>query len=984
MVVEGCTHRRARALSKVPRSQWFALFAGLLLPTGAAAGDRGVTPLHARIDAVVGSVPSGPFTAPQAGDQEFLRRVTLDLWGMVPTAEELEAFEADAQPDKRQRLIDRLASDPLHIEYLVAALDRQLMERRPFNHVGRPEWMAWLRGQLDAQRSLVDICRSILISDGAKIADRAPVRFFLERDSDPHRITRDVARLMLGRDIQCAQCHNHPAVADYWQSDYHGLLAFIAPSFAVELVGKDAEGKEVKRSLYWERAPADTAFESVFQRGTMLRTGPRMWGGFETQPFAESLDPQPPRVVEQDVVPSPQQPLPPLPPVSRRELLADRLLAADHREFARNWANRLWAMMFGRGLVEPLDMHHSGNPAEAGPLLDVLADGLIELQYQPSAFLREIALSEVYQRSHWLPDESNRFRKLLAESVDLVAHRAAAEVLLEGRRAAAKAAQQRVDFALQSWLPLEAQRVALLAKADAAEQAVNQTPAQLAEAQQKLVQAQASLDNGRLRAKLLSGVTAPLAIAAKAAGDSPFGQAARAAQANTLPELEQAVMAATAAQQAAAAAVEQAREGLLAAKRELAGFDPRWQAADLALRSARAALATTQCEVVSADRALAHVIKQSQGMALANAQQSAEQSAIQLAGQRALAQSAVAQALPQLATAEQQLASIQSRILEKQQAVAASQQVVQSQSQAIAQLDRAIESLSGAQSLLADPSTINAARDALQSERASRSAGLTVSTADLAMLQMELQSVQSQVSAGNIAIEQARAGLVAAQAEDQRIASELAAAQGRMADLQLQQEALWREQLEQSASDLAVYPLRSMTPEQLGWSTLRSTGVFDRYVAQARQELDTATPPTAEQQQDPQWQAERKRTAVRKAIEDLRGNIDVFISLYGGAAGQPESGFFATAEQALFTANGGAIYGWAAPTAGNAAQRMLDAPDEQAAARALFRGIVGREPTAVEVEDIRGYLAARADQRAQAVQEMVWGLLASVEYRFYH
>jgi hypothetical protein len=950
----------------------------------AVAGEPQRIPLHDRIDEVLEALPEDGPVAPQASDPEFLRRVMLDLCGLAPTEAELAAFEADPSADKRARLIDRLISDPLHIEHLVITMDRQLMERRGFNHVGRAEWISWLRGRLDAKQSLVDICRSILLADGTHVADRPPVRFFLERDSDPHRITRDIARLMLGRDIQCAQCHNHPAVAEYWQADYHGLLSFMAPSYAVELVGKDAEGKEVKKSVYLERAVADAPFESVFQRGTLLRTGPRMWGGPETKILPVALDPAPSRQADQDVVPNPTQPLPVLPGISRRQLLVERLLAADHREFARNWANRLWSVMFGRGLVEPLDMHHSGNPPEGGPLLEVLADGLIELEFQPSEFLRQIALSDVYQRSHWLPSEEQRFASVSRPTTELAADRAAAEALVASRKAAAAAAERRVDFALQNWLSLEAQRVALFAKRDAAEQSLTHAAAPLAEAQQKLADTRRALEDGRNRAKLLSGITAHLAIAAKAAGDSPLGHAARSVQAMTLTELEQAVANAEAAQQAAITAQQQARDGLQQAQTELDGLDPRWQAADLALRSARSASATTQSEVVVADRALARLIARTRGVELVARIRAADEQLAGLAARHEQALAVVTSAQQQVAASEQTLAAAQARLPEKQQALAAVQLAQQQPLQAIAQLDQALQGLSAAQGLLADAAPLMQAITALQSEREVRQRTLAEATAAVTSQQSELEQLQSQSQAAVAEIESARSALGSAEAQRLEVEQELQAHRSERDGLIQQQEVLWREQMDQWSRSLHSYPLRAMTPEQLGWSTLRSTGVFDRYVDQARREMDQASPATAEQSQDPAWLAERHRAAVRKAIEDLRGNVDQFANLYGGAAGQPEADFFATAEQALFAANGGAIFAWSAPAAGNPAQAVVDSGDPKVAARAVYRGVLTREPTALESQDISEYLASRSEQKPQVAQEMVWGLLTSVEYRFYH
>ena len=109
-----------------------------------------------------------------------------------------------------------------------------------------------------------------------------------------------------------------------------------------------------------------------------------------------------------------------------------------------------------------------------------------------------------------------------------------------------------------------------------------------------------------------------------------------------------------------------------------------------------------------------------------------------------------------------------------------------------------------------------------------------------------------------------------------------------------------------------------------------------------------------------------------------------FISIYAAAPGQPQNDFFATADQALFAANGGSINSWIAPAGGNVSERMVQEKDPNKAAVDLYLTILSRPPVAEETADVARVLAAREKDKKAAVQELVWGLLTSVEFRFNH
>ncbi|HET6883494.1 MAG TPA: DUF1549 domain-containing protein [Pirellulales bacterium] len=349
-------------------------------------------PLHEIIDQEIGAalLAKGITPAVKADDAEFLRRTYLDLTGSIPTLGEAKAFLDDKSPVKRQQLVDRLLNSPEYARHMQRVFDVVLMERRPAQHVPQAQWEEYLRSSFAANKSWDVLVREILAADGADANLRPAARFYLDRGGEPNLLARDVGRLFLGRDMQCAQCHDHPLVDGYLQADYYGLMAFFSRSFLF------APKSEPKAVVFAEKAEGDVAFKSVFVAGaTDQPARPHL-------PGEKEID-EPQFEKGQEYAVTPADGVRPLPKFSRRSQLPVLLPRAENVAFRRNIANRLWALMMGRGLVHPLDMQHAANPPSHPVLLDVLGDRFAAMSFDVKAFLRELALSETYQRSSELP-----------------------------------------------------------------------------------------------------------------------------------------------------------------------------------------------------------------------------------------------------------------------------------------------------------------------------------------------------------------------------------------------------------------------------------------------------------------------------------------------------------------------------------------------------------------------------------------------------
>lgn len=361
-------------------------FLGADVPA-AQAGDE---PLHAAVDRMIlaKAGETADQAAPIASDAEFLRRVTLDLTGQIPTSEAARKFLADDDPEKRAKLIDQLLDSPEYARHMQHVFDVLLMRRLRDKHVDESKWQEFLRESFAKNKPWDQITREILSADGSDPKNRGPARFYLDREGDIDAITRDIARIFLGADLECAQCHDHPEVADYLQRHYYGISAFLVRSFVFD-------PKDKKKPVFAEKAEGEVSFQSVFEATDKKSKGkttlPRI---FDSEPVEEVSFKK-----GEEYKVKPAKNVRPIPKYSRREQLGDAIIHAANDRFSRTAANRLWAMMMGRGLVDPVDLDHSDNPPSHPELLDRLTAAFKAGGYDVKAYLRELALSDAYQRS---------------------------------------------------------------------------------------------------------------------------------------------------------------------------------------------------------------------------------------------------------------------------------------------------------------------------------------------------------------------------------------------------------------------------------------------------------------------------------------------------------------------------------------------------------------------------------------------------------
>ena len=384
----------ARASGWYSAASWGYVVAFLVALIVSGKSALAADSLHEMIDRLVAlQTPDyEKLAAPICSDEEFVRRIWLDLTGAIPTTTDARAFLADASADKRAKLIDLLLASPEYARHMQRVFDQILMRGLPQKHVPLAEWEKFLRDAFAENKPWDQIIRDILTADGSDPAQRGPARFYLDREGDVNEITRDIGKLFLGADLQCAQCHNHPSIDDYKQAHYYGISAFYVRSFVMT----DQE----KRVVFAEKADGEATFESVFEIRDKVSKGPKttapkLFEGMSiSEPKFEKIDDA--YVVKPN---DKDKTVRPVPRFSRRVKFAEFIASTENRRFCRTTANRLWSLMFGRGIVHPVELDHSDNPPSHPLLLAMLTEELAREHLDIKLFLREIALSKTYQRS---------------------------------------------------------------------------------------------------------------------------------------------------------------------------------------------------------------------------------------------------------------------------------------------------------------------------------------------------------------------------------------------------------------------------------------------------------------------------------------------------------------------------------------------------------------------------------------------------------
>lgn len=390
------------------------LFVALALPL---AGRTAEPPLRQRIDAEVQKAWQREKIQPAglADDATFLRRLFLDLVGTIPSEAEARAFLADQDPNKREKLIDRLLADPRFAAHQATTWDLVLFGRHPPGGDAtrkRDDFRAWLTQKWIRNEGYDRWVRALLLGE-----EEGSALFHVQFRGQPEEATVAITRLFLGTQLQCARCHDHPY--ERWtQRDFYGMAAFF-----VRLVVVDGPAKGNQRSYrLGEKSTGEVLFSGSAKEQKPGKKGdpiaPRFLGA--AQPLAE---PALPMGFKEPSLSSGK--MPPPPHFSRKARLAEWVTAPDNPYFAQAVANRVWGQFMGRGLVHPVDDLGEKKEPSHPELMRAVTSQLIAHKFDLKWYIRELVNSQTYQRAARGPStaalpqwfERARVRPLLAEEL---------------------------------------------------------------------------------------------------------------------------------------------------------------------------------------------------------------------------------------------------------------------------------------------------------------------------------------------------------------------------------------------------------------------------------------------------------------------------------------------------------------------------------------------------------------------------------------
>jgi hypothetical protein len=312
-------------------------------------------------------------------DEQFCRRVYLDITGTLPDAEVIHKFAADKDSQKRDKLVDRLLETPEYAYYFankwadVLRVKRRNQQSRAY---GTFAFHTWIRESIAADKPYDEFVRDVICAIGDET--KSPPTFWFREVRTPENFVDDVSQVFLGQRLACANCHHHP-YEKWTQDDYWGIAAFFARvgTKNVPIPGQ-ANNNRDGRQVVFVRSNGNVQNKRTGKTAEMKP--------LEGEPMA---------------IPSDEDP---------RQHFADWLTDAKNPFFAKAVANRYWAHFFGKGIVDPLDDMRVTNPPSNPELLDALAANLVENKFSLKELIRTICKSRTYQLSS-LPNEYNESDK---------------------------------------------------------------------------------------------------------------------------------------------------------------------------------------------------------------------------------------------------------------------------------------------------------------------------------------------------------------------------------------------------------------------------------------------------------------------------------------------------------------------------------------------------------------------------------------------
>lgn len=319
--------------------------------------------------------------APLADDANLLRRTLLDMHGRPPTAAEVQAYQQNNNPAKRRELVERLMASPAFAREQAAAFNALLMNGT------NASLRTYLTEAFRENRAWDRIFRELLVGQENDAEQKGAISFVKARLKDHDKLTAEASSLLFGVNVSCAQCHDHPLVADWTQDHYYGMKSFFVRSFENgDFMGEKSYGLVEYKTTAGEARKAKLMFLTGQTFDEPENKEPDDKAKKEEKELLEKL--------------KKEKKAPAAPEYSRRAKLVEIALSPEANSFfSRAIVNHVWNRLLGRGLVMPVDQMHSENSPSHPELLSWLARDLQTHNYDLARLVRGILLSDTYARS---------------------------------------------------------------------------------------------------------------------------------------------------------------------------------------------------------------------------------------------------------------------------------------------------------------------------------------------------------------------------------------------------------------------------------------------------------------------------------------------------------------------------------------------------------------------------------------------------------
>ena len=347
-----------------------------------------------------------------SSDEEFLRRIYLDLTGRIPSSDQARAFLNSTDQNKRSNLINQLLSSAEYAEYFASQWTNLFLGHERTRFVDRNSFQEWFASQFRENVPWNKVAASLIDVQGS-LGETPQLNWFAKQKLDAANLADDTARFFLGVQLGCARCHNHPH--DDWKlDDFYGLAAFYD---GLERDKFNATERMKFRSAKKEREEFKEKFktddkkiledpkarnvarmqikESLNEVRDIVRIGQSTDGSIDAEIQGENksypakflMNPSPAHLTE-----------------SPRKQLANWITSPENPFFAKAFVNRTWAMMMGKGFVDPVDDMSPINTPSLPELMELLSNEFKQHNYDVRWLLSTIANSQAYQLSSQSPD----------------------------------------------------------------------------------------------------------------------------------------------------------------------------------------------------------------------------------------------------------------------------------------------------------------------------------------------------------------------------------------------------------------------------------------------------------------------------------------------------------------------------------------------------------------------------------------------------